>query len=886
MASNEQSEKNLPESKIRTTPSDVASGSSSAHQDGPSNDQDRADFLVLNPLTVHLLGDHVETIRRTMLEQDAEFREQVRELHRVFNVQKELAQELRRNEQYKNTLPLNVGSSSLVSQISSDAEGINYTPLNFLNEMGSGIAPNEGQSSQSKNLNIMKKVLDLGLPADAYIGNHSDEKTQSDEKDLKLSADHVNKDFGLQSDSQLENIQSKPILIDLNEPVEDNSIIEEVRNPNLINFIDGMNLNDAIREHSGNQTTPGSDFLSQRRGRGRDADRPPAPSVQSMMGFDNYVPDNKRGKSWFGENRLYGSEVFGRGRPLANSSYPGTMGPQIGSSYSAPFAAAFGNSVNDKNRFPALSPSCTFTGFPKANLETGSLNPVTDNLRKRELKPHLNSEANSSFHLQNGMWPSCIYTAPHINLNNIGDNSATDNDVQPRHKGKTIGDIVWRHEEEASRNASWPRLMSAFIESEEEKYSMGYPPMIANGGGKVAPKFQVKQGRETSCSMSLLQHSASEAWHKKLQLVDMPDVFKTRNVVGFPSGFHERQNLPFNTFSKPKLGDICYSTGLSSIIKEHGLKRRMNDTASGSGSGKNPKFYRNQFHPNSGLNLGVSESSDVPPVNNVMNSSALPVRAPITHQREVNCDPWSMSTKLDHSAKLVRMPTSKIARAQEKEHQCFQTKLIRVAAMDIVILSSNAHDCLKDNASHPVTDHSCQTLSWFADIVSSIAKDGGLPTEDDVPDSFECMTLKLEEIKEEEYRKWSGPIEVEVPREEKTNGVERLLTKAGRGQGKKRRQPRDFQKEVLPSLASLTRNEVTEDFQVLGALMRTAGMPLPMGISRRSRFGKGRGRPPRNAAAEEVEIPDSPPRMPPPSKTNVLAGSGWGIRQQRRPKKN
>lgn len=60
-----------------------------------------------------------------------------------------------------------------------------------------------------------------------------------------------------------------------------------------------------------------------------------------------------------------------------------------------------------------------------------------------------------------------------------------------------------------------------------------------------------------------------------------------------------------------------------------------------------------------------------------------------------------------------------------------------------------------------------------------------------------------------------------------------LLTRPRRGQARKPRQRRDFQRDILPSIASLSRHEVTVDLQTIGGLMRASGRPWQMAVSRR-----------------------------------------------------
>lgn len=275
-------------------------------------------------------------------------------------------------------------------------------------------------------------------------------------------------------------------------------------------------------------------------------------------------------------------------------------------------------------------------------------------------------------------------------------------------------------------------------------------------------------------------------------------------------------------FDQPNFGASYLSTGLSVCIQEHGRKRKMHEEFEGSSSGKDPEIYQEEM----GLNSG---SLDVPPFHR------LPILPPLSPDQ-----------------------------FDEDEFWYSYFKPCRAAAINLVGLSVDTHIHSKNLNSK---------LAWFADTVLSA---------EDAEDSFEAMTLKLEEVKEEEYSKWSGPISRENSSEKKSNAADSLLGMARRGQGKKRRQKRDFQKDVLPTLVSLSRNEVIEDLQKLEASMRKAGMPWSIqgGTTRR-------GKPKRNLGVDLEDETDGliPPETP-TCMTNVVPEIATPIRRPRSVRRN
>ncbi|RZR90474.1 hypothetical protein BHM03_00018365 [Ensete ventricosum] len=231
-----------------------------------------------------------------------------------------------------------------------------------------------------------------------------------------------------------------------------------------------------------------------------------------------------------------------------------------------------------------------------------------------------------------------------------------------------------------------------------------------------------------------------------------------------------------------------------------------------------------------------------------------------------------------------------------KEKDCSVNALVRLAAENLVAISIDCNGCL------PGFD----TLAWFADVVSCSAEnpmllgnvgDGGTKASDDDDfDLFEAMTLTLEEIKVDQY--WSRPKEIDdkdVKKDEGDAGLASLLlTKPRRGQARKRRQRKDFQRDVLPGLATLSRHEITEDLRTIGVMMQASGSPWQTALTRRTKGqnqmncrAKGR-RQPRSLAITVEEIHINPPQHPQPGNfevgVNERSTIGWG-RITKRPRR-
>ncbi|KAL3501473.1 hypothetical protein ACH5RR_035922 [Cinchona calisaya] len=230
----------------------------------------------------------------------------------------------------------------------------------------------------------------------------------------------------------------------------------------------------------------------------------------------------------------------------------------------------------------------------------------------------------------------------------------------------------------------------------------------------------------------------------------------------------------------------------------------------------------------------------------------------------------------------------------------------RIAAEAIVSFSSCGHIMpMEENTLQPSEDPLEECLLWFADAVSSCAdKHEGRGGKDprgiysllignyssDEMDEFEVMTLQLQETKEEDYM--PKPFVPEVQNVEES-GSNLVPNRSRKGQTRRGRQRRDFQRDILPGLASLSRHEVTEDLQTFGGLMRATGHPWSSGLTRRSstRNGGARGR--RRTLVDAVSTVvattvSTPPLMQ--QLNNMEAGledrslTGWG-KTTRRPRR-
>ncbi|XP_019433380.1 PREDICTED: uncharacterized protein LOC109340216 isoform X3 [Lupinus angustifolius] len=261
---------------------------------------------------------------------------------------------------------------------------------------------------------------------------------------------------------------------------------------------------------------------------------------------------------------------------------------------------------------------------------------------------------------------------------------------------------------------------------------------------------------------------------------------------------------------------------------------------------------RNQFD----LNLCMSEdetSLTTIPCDEVKMKATIDLEALAVPENEEDSVPEEKP--LENSLESPKGPLDTVEQTHEE--------LMRQAAEAIVVLSSLPCDQVDGVISKPSESPMVDPLSWFVDVISS-CKDNleskldnsrGKTGDDNVEssyegmDSFEAMTLKLPETKEEDYMPKPLVPENFIVEETTTS----LPSRTRRGAARRGRQRRDFQRDILPGLASLSRHEVTEDLQIFGGLMRATGYSWHSGSTRRScsRNGSGRGR-------RQVQVAPSP----------------------------
>ncbi|URD93860.1 hypothetical protein MUK42_01792 [Musa troglodytarum] len=246
-----------------------------------------------------------------------------------------------------------------------------------------------------------------------------------------------------------------------------------------------------------------------------------------------------------------------------------------------------------------------------------------------------------------------------------------------------------------------------------------------------------------------------------------------------------------------------------------------------------------------------------------------------------------------HGVEIIDMNHPVTPTEISKEKISSHDTCMRLTADTILSMKVDVHTHLDNVTCYPSAPSPCDSLHLLAEVITfngEIAgqSEGGRydcceASDNDVFDVFEYMTLKLEEVKADDS--CCKQCQNNKQNNEGKSMASLLFTRPRRGQARKRRQRRDFQKDILPALASLSRHEVMEDLQALGGKIRasksrqTSSTKRSTSSCRSSVQLRGRWRQPRSLAITVTEVHDSPPQLQPihtELETDGLNVMAWG----------
>ncbi|KAI7757156.1 hypothetical protein M8C21_014754 [Ambrosia artemisiifolia] len=277
-----------------------------------------------------------------------------------------------------------------------------------------------------------------------------------------------------------------------------------------------------------------------------------------------------------------------------------------------------------------------------------------------------------------------------------------------------------------------------------------------------------------------------------------------------------------------------------------------------------PDTETNKIKNNFDLNSCLTEVEDVVVAESVKNLSDKPKKIRMDIDLEAPAVPEADEEETVDETKKI--------------DECNDELLAKVAAAAIVEITgiSSQQDQVGSTSDVAVHSDDSDRLQWFVQVIEN----AGIVVSNEL-DEFEELTLQQELTKEEDYM--PKPLALEFPEPDEA-GPSSGPTRPRRGQARRGRPRRDFQRDILPGLTSLSRHEVTEDLQIFGGLMKATGHSWNVGPTRRNGV---RGR--KKSVAVVVE-PPPPAASPPPPLSEVVVGleerslTGWG-KTTRRPRR-
>lgn len=820
-----------------------------------------------------------EMLKRTMVAHETTFRRQVYDLHRLYRIQKDLMDEshkkvLSMDSVQANSIQLNSFSSQMprlpVLSTSYHTTSTTYTdnmnpPFNFFKESSKFPIDNGTLKDSYK----YERMFNLPLPADVYI--HSENTDRKDRcadlnriysvvpmNDVKLTlgtGEYLSGQAEIcRSDRVEQNGPAAHCLADLNMSVE------QFLRPKAHHEVQGNNLSMSFK--SGEASCSNFPFAAEETrqdwpfhktgagerggflGSGLHNDNIPmtCEPIQLNPTKTRETLSSNNADTWVGKRRAFGNEISGRTSYLAisNNSRPSAPG--------TPGLLSFSTHLNN-----------THTATPLVSASAVSAEPVNI----LQALPIVNVQSKRYNTTVQASWSACD------SLQHNGDSRTN----QPRHGNEASFVNGYHNQFQAGcSSASIAKLsldnrtdITPFWNDENHEPQKRLKGLQCTNM-KLANDTYLNQAPPSRSQDGLIAqqdalfNSQIENISQRTEVSETPSCKKYFCFPILEKSHQKPACLPSNRErsitddNKSRQKDSLSCTGLFSYIKATSVEK--------------------QIHAHINLNSTPEGELEAP---SRITTQSVPEKVP----SEVDLEA-PIASHSEENVTSLREYVSPSKTDDSHDSECSDEALTRETAANIVQMSLENGSSF-NGITYVSQSPALNTLQWFADVILSNhvdtttsskqcwseGSDGGL-------DHFELMTLNLEDVKMDEY--WRRPQEPE-----NQNGEEKaaasLISKC-----KRRRQRRDFQKDVLPGLVSLSRNEVNEDLQIIGGMMKASGRSSPTRWMRHNgRNGlhsQARGKlRPRNLALTLTEIqvnPPQPPHTPAESELDGRTMIGWG----------
>jgi hypothetical protein len=953
------------------------------------NGQFYNDFIPRTSIESYPVYASKDVLRQKMLEHESVFRDQVYELHRLYRIQRDLMEEVRRNGSYKHQISMEGSSSSNrlpYQNPPEDSRKWNLPSVPLLNpgssrpsNLGGDVIINSPLSctngtsqvqndstlkdlESSRPSKVRKKLFDLQLPADEYIDDSEDgEQVQENNPNnnhtkLFLGGKNEFREDTLKQDTLRARGSVK--LADLNEPLQiepangvdllGRPVIPQIHKTPFLSlpreFVNGNN--NLSVETKGN----GRGWLSYVHEAGSSRSNPNPfpqciqPEMQPMNSHQvqftpNAIPyynhqlqpvgifsrDNISRVDLWGEQKGRVLEIPNRIQERCN--YGNNLESVLGSSSSSRMPSSY----------PFLNPPELPNSWPHSALPWGNLNNPMNSYNQKLMPVQMHPSFNSN--ISRNSQPLDQTQADNWQVTRMMNTPMLPSEQISIRNGFYQGSSVSGPKQLSAAPGSSDYMNrsykgSNFVESTSTKGMNlnAFPPSSCNE--VVVRKDTQRTGEKLVNSQD--QHLQVLPWLRAKPIVKTEPVTNImdlnypnqiydvgvgakdeKKIMGFPifgiprpSGNHYPFVLPTTNTSastarfSPELEDS--KSNVKRILID--INVACEDDTAVLDSAEPPAFVdkgKGSLKPENRKNfidLNLCASDDEGDQQTLSDAIA------ITKSKvRVEIDLEAYPSDVGSDEEQENQPEAKhkeAAQHQEQEEQV-EGESIRAAAEAIMAISSAPNVLSEDSILDPFESAMADSLLLLFDTISvsetsNLVKKTNLAVEIDY---YELMTLQLPETKEEDY----------MPHYSITNfletdeaGLSFSPNRPRRGQARRGRPRRDFQRDILPGLISLSRHQITDDLQTFGGLMRGTGHNWPAGSSRRG-GGRGggapRGRRRAVAVAEPIpppatvvameETPESPPVIPPaslPAVQTIEVGlkdtnlTGWG-KTTRRPRR-
>ncbi|XP_010458861.1 PREDICTED: uncharacterized protein LOC104740052 [Camelina sativa] len=878
-------------------------------------------------------GYDKDLVRRTMLEHEAVFKTQVLELHRVYSIQKDMMEELKRKQLNNEWAPIEASFSSQATNVDARKWKIPTFPLaNSVYDRPSmsvvednGHSPMKGSSSQvvvgpvswqngasSKNVEtsearptkIRRKMIDLCLPADEYIDDNDEVVELKDHRVCSTSSQLPNGD--VKTESRGDGLRIKygssrsNGLADLNEPLNAQETNEfaygHPRNGEFQGHIRdyGKSLNSgSVREH-----VPVISLHSD------ENNRPKAWPLQPLRN-DHYTGTHKSAAPFFQAAKPLDSSsqhmqvlmnssqrvmsvpnsgppskpVFWRERTFidleadtdTNSSHEAiTHQNHVESSlachqqsrlypYNPPDSAVswnhlqsswqnpsfgFSQKVASAQRYPVLNFSDTLSGNTQKQGFLGDRLQYESNSR-------FNSGCGSSSRLNNNMFYNECSSSSKPKFAGVDSNYPNGGRSDYSSEMKFVRDL--------NLNVTLSNTPVVEVRKDEERLAtlpwLNKPKSVCNS--EMADVKGNLKSHDVVLSSTLKPLDINDEAGEKVQNIMWLERLKSGSCSSNPETekFTANVETPGSAFrdqSKAGKGKVRNVRMLDMNEPCDPLWDEDQQTEEQIGT-KVSVSNRCQIDLNMLVSDDEGENCSVPASSRVMNS-----KGPMIDLESV---PESDDDEEEDDNICAEKPSEETP-VEEKTLEK-PPEFEKLAAETIVSISSACLDRELEVAASPEVSETI-ILHWFAETVNAhkenldekldtLSRNQSRSIEE--IDYFESMTLQLPEISEEEYM--PKPLVPEDLKLEETTGTTLVTSqRPRRGNARKGKQRRDFQRDILPGLVSLSKHEVTEDIQMFDGFMRAAGSSwTPTGLTRKKTGARGRPRRVITIPAEPVYIP-------------------------------